>query len=96
VHLLDATAAWAAAAGINKDCLKLEAACAPQMRRVGIDRAADPQRLAHLERARTAVDEETRAELERTGGGLSYGDALGLVAQVLSAVDEDRLSVSQV
>jgi predicted ATPase/DNA-binding winged helix-turn-helix (wHTH) protein len=95
VHLLDVTAAWAAAAGRHEDCLKLEAACTSQMRRVGIDRTIDPQRLEHFDRARAAVDEEMRAELARTGGGLSYASALGLAAQVLSAPRERGLSASQ-
>jgi predicted ATPase/DNA-binding winged helix-turn-helix (wHTH) protein len=88
VCLLDEAAAWAAATGLYEDGLKLEAACAVHMRRVGIDRAADRQRQAHLERARAAVDEATRAELARSGGGLSVADALGLVAQVLSVAGE--------
>jgi tetratricopeptide (TPR) repeat protein len=95
VWLLDTTAAWAAAAGLDEECLKLEAVCTQQMGRVGIDRAADRQRLTHLERARAAVDERTRAELERRGSGLSYADALGMVSQVLSAAGGGSQSVSQ-
>jgi len=93
VHLLDATAAWAAAAGRHHDCLKLEAACGAQMRRVGIDRTTDPQRQAHFERARAAVDEETCVALARTGSGLNYVGALGLAAQVLSAPREGGLGL---
>ena len=84
VCLLDATAAWAAAAGLDENGLKLESACAAQMRRLGIDRTVDRRRLAQLERARAKIDAAMRAELERSGGASSYGDALGLVAQVLS------------
>lgn len=95
VCLLSETAAWAAVAGLHEDSLKLEAACAPQMRRVGIERAADQQRLAHVERARAEVDEATRAELERDCSGLSYEDALRMVARVLSAAGAGGLSASQ-
>ena len=85
VCLLDVTAAWAAATGLDEECLRLEAACTPQMRRVGINRTVARQRLAHLERARTAVDGQTRAALERSGAALSYEEAIGLVAQVLAS-----------
>ena len=56
--------------------------------RVGIDRPADPRRVARLERARATVDDAARAELERSGAALSHADALGLVAQMLWAAGE--------
>jgi predicted ATPase/DNA-binding winged helix-turn-helix (wHTH) protein len=95
VHLLDLTTTWAAAAGRHEDSLKLQAACTSQMRRVGLDKPADPQRLAHLEQAQAAVPGELRVELERTGGGLNYVGALGFVAQVLSVPTEGGFSAAQ-
>lgn len=94
VFLLDTAAAWAAAAGLNEDSLMLEAAGSRQMRRVGIDRAANLKSQAHIDRARAAADEATRARLERDGGALSYAGALGWVAQLLSAPGEDHRSDS--
>jgi predicted ATPase/DNA-binding winged helix-turn-helix (wHTH) protein len=95
VFLLDTTATWAAAAGLDEDCLKLEAACTRQMRRAGIDRTTDRKRQAHIDRVRAAVDEETRARLQRDGGALSYADALGWAARLLSAAGGGHRSVAQ-
>jgi predicted ATPase len=85
VGLLDVTAAWAAASGRHAEALMLEAACTPQLRRLGVDRVVSAPRLQHLACARAAVGEAMRAELEHRGGALGYADALGYVAQALSS-----------
>jgi len=88
VHLLEVTAAWAGAVGLNEDSVRLDAACAAQMRRTGRGSLPDPQELERAERTQATLDAAALQDLQRAGSALSYRDALGQVAELLGTAAE--------
>ena len=85
VHLMEVTAAWAADVGLDGDSVRLDAASAAHMMRIGKGGSPDAKELARAERTKAKLDVATMMQLQRTGNALSYRDALGQVATLLAA-----------
>jgi predicted ATPase/DNA-binding winged helix-turn-helix (wHTH) protein len=83
VHLLGVTSEWAAASGRAEDAVLLDAACAAQRARVGLDDPRDPSGRARLAQACDTLAPPRREQLEASGRALPYDDLLQRVRDTL-------------
>lgn len=95
LHLIGVTAVWAAATGLNKDSVRLDAACVAQYARVGMQGYLDAAQQQRLERARAALDLTTCERLQREGRGWTYRQALRGVQDFLAAQTATDFSLSK-
>jgi hypothetical protein len=83
LHLLGATAQWAAIAGRHDFSVFLAAACNRQLDRASMRNELKPRQVERLERSRLALDNDTRDRLEIAGRALTYEQALQAMADLL-------------